>query len=194
MHTIARAVGATESLLIRFMAGFDDQNRTTLCPGLPNHPIWILGHCALTMHRLAEMIDGEEIPSNDFVYGDGFKGGPDRFDAESVGKDSIPADDHRMYPTLERGIEVYSAACNRLSAAVASADSEKMMDTIQWHGSSVPLIDLVFRVCFHNGCHGGAIDRFASCSESGSGHLTGDFSMACLLGQRTHTRSLFLIP
>ena len=51
---LADSVLASSALLSRYLVGFNDQNRTTQAPGLPNHAAWCLGHLSLTMHRACD--------------------------------------------------------------------------------------------------------------------------------------------
>ncbi|MEE2718454.1 MAG: DinB family protein [Planctomycetota bacterium] len=154
---LARAIDATEGLLLRFVADIDDDERATQLPGLPNHVIWTLGHCAMTMNRLASMLDGEPLPESDFVAGDGTAGDAERFDTESVRFDSTPVPDADCYPGMERGRAVYAAACRRLAGVVRSMGEDELDGTLDWHGTPVPIADLVLRVGFHNGAHAGQI-------------------------------------
>jgi uncharacterized protein YbjT (DUF2867 family) len=69
-HLLADAVETSRVLLARYFPGFTDANRTSQAPGLPNHFAWCLGHLALTMHRVAGMIDGGPLPGDAFVEGE----------------------------------------------------------------------------------------------------------------------------
>ena len=142
---LARSIEATEQLLLRFVADIEESERALQYPGLPNHAIWVLGHCAMTMHRLAGMLDGRSLPESDYVHGDGTAGDGRRFDAESVRFDSTPVPQADRYPTIERGREIYSAACHRLAGAVRGIDPESLDDTLEWHGAPVRIDDLVQR-------------------------------------------------
>lgn len=155
--TLAKAIEATEGLLLRFVADFDDDTRAAQAPGLPNHVIWVLGHCARTMNKLASMFDGQPLPATDFIEGDGTQGDATRFDAHSVCFDSVPSADADLYPSLERGRAVYAAACRRLAGAVRQLDSSSLGATVEWHDAPIRTDDLVLRVGFHNGAHAGQI-------------------------------------
>ncbi len=155
--TLAEAVIASRDLLIRYIAGFNEDNRTHQASNMPNHIIWTLGHCALTMNRVAERLDGRPLPACDYVTGDGAGGDAERFDTESVCFDSTPRDEPEIYPSLERGEEVYAAACDRLAAAVRGAEDADLDQMIQWIPQAIPMWRLVFRVSFHNGTHAGQI-------------------------------------
>ncbi len=154
---LAKVIESTEGFLIRFVADVDEDARATQMPGLPNHVIWVLGHCAMTMNRLASLIDGEPLPASDYVHGDGTKGDTQRFDTQSVCFDSVPSADARLYPSMERGRVVYADACRRLAGVVRSLDDAALDSTIDWHDIPVRVEDLVMRVGFHNGAHAGQI-------------------------------------
>ena len=154
---LALSIEATEGLLLRFVADIENEERARQYPGLPNHVIWVLGHCAMTMNRLAAMLDGGTLPDSDFVQGDGTRGDAHRFDTESVRFDSSPVPEADLYPTMERGREIYTAACHRLADVVRTLDPAALDDTIEWHGTPVRTADLVLRVGFHNGAHAGQV-------------------------------------
>ena len=153
---LAEAVLASKTLFTRYVTGFNDNNRTRQAPNLPNHAIWCLGHCALTMNRVAQNMDGQPIPDSDFSADDGPADG-NRFRTESIAFGSAPTDESDHYPPLARGLEVYNSACDRLAAAVRAADQETLNRNIPWGQSELPLWSLVLRVAFHNGMHGGQI-------------------------------------
>lgn len=154
---LAEFVLSTKPLFLRFLDGFDDSTRTFQGENLPNHVAWCLGHCALTMNRAAEQFDGNSLPENDFVIGDGTKGERDRFDTETVCFDSTPQADPENYPTLDRATEIYEAACDRFAQAVRNTTDAKLDELIPFHGSEVPLSTMIMRLCFHNGSHAGQI-------------------------------------
>ena len=155
--TLAESILATKPLFTRFVSGFDDASRAAQTPELPNHVIWCLGHCALTMHRVAERFDDNSLPETDFIQGDASQGDEARYDTESVCFDSTPSDNPALYPTLARGVEVFEAACDRFASAVRSATDEALDSMIPWHDGEMPLWKLIMRVCFHNGAHAGQI-------------------------------------
>jgi hypothetical protein len=154
---LAEAVLASKELVTRYLAGFDDANRMKQAPGLPDHAAWTLGHCALTMHRVAEKLDDRALPESDFVTGDGREGDAKRYDTESVCFDSKPVDDAAIYPMIDRGREVFEAACDRLGAAASNAVQSKLDEEIQWGPAPIPLWRLVLRVSLHNGAHAGQL-------------------------------------
>jgi hypothetical protein len=156
-ETLAGAVRSSRDLFLRFLAGFDESSRTRSAPSLPNHAAWTLGHCALTMHRGAERLDGAPLPETDFVTGDGTAGDAERFDTESVSFASAPADAPDRYPTLARSREIFVAACDRLERAARAASGETMQAEATWGSSTITNGDLVARLCFHNGTHAGQL-------------------------------------
>jgi hypothetical protein len=122
---------------------------------LPNHPLWLLGHCALTMTRLAARLDGQPLPDLDFV--EAARGDETRFGTESICQGSTPLTDVAAFPPLPRAIEIYRAAIARLAKATRTVVEETLHQEIDWHGSSLTLGQLILRVCFHNGCHAGQL-------------------------------------
>ncbi|MFN0133616.1 MAG: DinB family protein [Phycisphaerales bacterium] len=148
---IAEALAASKAGLARYLPGFSDSNHTAQAANLPNHVAWSLGHCALTMHRVAEKLDGKPLPDADFAKGQG------RFDPESVAFGSTPAANASNYPTLARCIAIYDAACDRLAAAVRAAPEPKLLEPTPWGKIELPLWLLAIRMIFHNGMHTGQI-------------------------------------
>lgn len=155
---LADAVLASASLLSRYLAGFDDENRTKQAPGLPNHAAWCLGHLAMTMHRASERFGAEaQLPVADFITGSP-RGDAERFGTESVGFGSAPADDPSCYPSWARSVAIFDAATKRLAATVRSASTEALMKPSQFFGGAVlPTWQAVPRAVFHNGTHCGQI-------------------------------------
>jgi hypothetical protein len=134
--------------------------RTAQAVNLPNHVAWSLGHCALTMHRVAEMVDGSPLPASDFDAARAAGQGGDApavFNAEAVSFGSKPVAEASAYPTLARCTEIYNAACERLAATVRSAPEAKFTKVIKWGPAEAPWWMLVFRMVFHNGFHTGQI-------------------------------------
>lgn len=153
---LAEAVLASKDLLTRYLDGFDDDNCTRQATSLPNHVVWCLGHCALTMHRAAELIDGRSVPETDFTT-DVSAGHERRYHTKSIAFGSSPTDKADCYPPLARAIEVYEAACDRLATCARAADEDALNRTVKWGASELSLWSLVLRVTFHNGMHGGQI-------------------------------------
>jgi len=157
---LADALLTTKPLLARYLAGFNDVTHVRQTPDLPNHLSWTLGHCALTMHRVAAMLDHADLPASDFVAGDGTSGSRERgvFDREAVAFASRPEERHDRYPTLARSTEIYNASVDRLAAALRAAPDARLDDTVQWiAGQQMPLWQLAARMIFHNGFHTGQI-------------------------------------
>lgn len=162
---LAESVLATKTLMARYLVGFDDTNVTKQAPHLPNHAAWSLGHCALTMHRVANMFESDPpasagpLPAGDFVTGDGTKGDASRFDSESVSFGSKPIDDARKYPTMARSTQIFDAACDRLASVVRAVSDAKLDQKAKWgaSGMELPLWGLVSRMVFHNGMHTGQV-------------------------------------
>lgn len=153
---LARAVIDSGELLRRYLAGFDDSNCTTQAPGLPNHAAWCLGHCALTMHRAAECLDGGARPAAHFIDG-ADRGDVNRFGTESVSFDSRPTDDPKRYPGLARSTAIFDAACRRLAHAARTIDDSRLDGITRWGRAETPISGLVSRMVFHNGTHCGQI-------------------------------------
>ncbi len=154
---LAEFVLSTKPFFVRFLDSFNDSTRTLQAENLPNHVVWTLGHCALTMNRVAERFDNNPLPETAFIIGDGTNGDPSRFDTESVCFDSTPQADPENYPTLERATAIFEAACDRLSEAVRNTNDAKLDEMMSFHGSEISLQALIMRVCFHNGAHAGQI-------------------------------------
>lgn len=148
---IAEAVLASKAGMARYLAGFTDETRTRQAPNLPNHVAWSLGHCALTMHRVAEKLDGRAMPDADFGTG------PGRFETEAVAFGSVPTGDAARYPSLARCTAIYDGACDRLAAAVRASADAKLLEKTPWGPMELPLWLLALRMGFHNGMHTGQI-------------------------------------
>ncbi|MFU8829381.1 MAG: DinB family protein [Phycisphaerales bacterium] len=147
-------------MLTRFLDGFTDETRTRQAPGLPNHVAWVLGHCALTMGRLAERAGGPSIPSDFFIEGvggDGRRGNLSRFDADAVSPGSSPTDEPELWPSLEVCRECFDEAVETLADTLASASDEGLADSISWGNIEYPLRDLGIRLSLHNALHAGQI-------------------------------------
>lgn len=156
---LAESVLSCKLLLARYLAGFNDVTHVRRTPDLPNHVAWCLGHLALTMHRVAEKLDGQGVPATDFVTGTGTQGSRDKgyFDTEAVSFGSRPEERHDRFPRLERATEIYNHACDRLAAAVRAAPDAKLDEVVTWGQTSAPMWSLIIRMIFHNGFHTGQI-------------------------------------
>jgi hypothetical protein len=150
---IADAVLTNKKLVARYLAGFTDQSCTAQATNLPNHVSWSLGHLALTMHRVAEKVDGQGPPSSDFGAGSSRT----TFNTEAVAFGSKPAADAAAYPSLARSIEIFDAAADRLAAVARGAPDSKFNEIIKWGPVEAPWWSLVVRMVFHNGFHTGQI-------------------------------------
>lgn len=165
--TMAEAVLSTKTLLARYLVGFDDTNLTRMGPYLPNHVAWTLGHLALTMYRVATMIDGKMPPQGDFIQvpapAAAERVSPhsvvplEAFHPDAVAFGSKPVDDPRLYPSFTRCGQIYNGACDRLAAAVRGVEDAELDRMVRWGGGEVPLWSLVMRMVFHNGTHTGQI-------------------------------------
>ncbi len=153
---LAEAVLSTKVLLARYLVGFDDTNAVRQAPALPNHVAWNLGHLALTLHRVAGMLDGRGTPASEISDApDAVRAGA--FHSESVAFGSAPAADAAKYPSLARSIEIYNNACDRVAAAARTADDAALDREVPWGAGTTPLWSLVIRMVFHNGFHTGQI-------------------------------------
>jgi hypothetical protein len=156
---LAWMIETSKPLTTRYFAGFNDANRATQLPHLPNHFAWTLGHCSLTMHRLAEKLDGTPLPPGDFEVGVARGAGspPDRFGTEGVAFGSSPISESDAYPTVARCIEVFESASDRLAAAVRAATDQRLEAPEQWGKAELPMSDLIVRVNLHNSMHSGQL-------------------------------------
>lgn len=156
-RALSDALRATKPFVTRFLAGFDDDNRTSQAPGMPNHAAWSMGHLALTMHRFAERFDGNTLPDSDFITGDGASGDSERFDTESVCFGSNPVDDPAIYPALAKSRRVFEDAIDRLTSALEGLDDAKLDEIQPWGSGEFPVAELAARIIFHNGTHAGQL-------------------------------------
>lgn len=156
-EVVARSILASKELTARFLPGFADENFTRPAPGLPNHPLWCLGHCALMMYRTAERINGKPAPKTHFVADQDAGRSRDAFVTGSVDFDSTPVEDTRRYPPLGRMLDSYEGAGNRLANAVRGADDDTLNQEVPWGKARMTLWLIVTRLAFHNGTHTGRI-------------------------------------
>lgn len=162
-ETLARALDLSAPLLTRYLAGFDDTNRTRQAPSLPNHAAWTMGHCAIAMLRLLNRVRGtNEFPEADFLVGEAFDPAhpgeaSGRFSTASVVFGSSPIDKPSLYPRLERSIEVFDNARESLSTFVRGLDDHQLDTEIEWHAGHMACADLISRITIHNGAHAGQL-------------------------------------
>lgn len=153
---IANAIHMSVEGLMRFLPGFDDSNRTTQAPHLPNHVAWHLGHCAMYMHVARRAMDLTPLPSHDFC--DGEPRTPNQFDTETVCFGSVPVDDPERYPPLNRCVEVLRASGENLAGVFERAETDILSRTTSWGSvASLTFSDLGLRLAFHNSTHAGQI-------------------------------------
>lgn len=158
-EVLAWMIDASKPLVIRYFAGFEDGNRAAQAPGLPNHFAWTLGHCALTMHRVAERVDDGELPESDFAFSAEFAEGspPTRFGTEGVAFGSTPVGDGERYPVVSRCVEIWETASDRLAAAVRGASDERLDAEEPWGKATLSMATLIVRVNSHNAMHSGQL-------------------------------------
>ncbi|MEQ8911791.1 MAG: DinB family protein [Pseudomonadales bacterium] len=156
---LAHNILHTQTLFERFLVGFDDGNRTTQAPAMPNHAAWTLGHLALTAHRCVDRVLGRddpgELPPEAFVIGD--QGDAQRFATESVSFGSTPTDEPDRYPGLDRSLEIMHAAHQRLAQALREADAAALSRQTPWGAGQTTVSDLALRMGFHIATHCGQI-------------------------------------
>jgi hypothetical protein len=156
---LAHNVLQNQALFERFLAGFDDDNRTRQAPALPNHVAWTLGHLALTAHRCAQRVEGSdgpgELPSEAFVAGE--RGDAERFGVESVAFGSSPTDEPDRYPGMARSLGVMHGAHQELAAALRAASEDALARATPWGAQQTSVADLALRMGFHIGTHAGQI-------------------------------------
>ncbi len=154
-NVLADAIDGSRQATELFFTGFDDSNRTSQAPGLPNHFAWTVGHLAFVMHRAAERFDAGPLPESDFVPA--ARGDSSRFGIEGVAKDSVPLADASAYPSDARCREIFSKAAARLVSAVRAASDDKLATTTKWGPREMALAALASRMGFHNGFHAGQL-------------------------------------
>lgn len=153
---LAESIRQSRDLLLRYAKGFDETNHVRQAPGLPNHFAWTMGHLALTLHRIAEKVDGAALPEDDFVTGEG-RGGAQRFDTESVCFGSTPVAEASLYPPAERCLAIFAAAVERCAATFESASDAQLDAAVPWGPAHVPAWQTAVRMVFHNGTHCGQL-------------------------------------
>lgn len=142
--------------MMRYLEGFDDSNHTASTESTPNHVAWCLGHCALTMHRAAERIDGRLELDGSFVVGER-SGDARRFGTESVSFGSDPRAG-AVFPSFERCVAAFRGAVDRLAEALSNCPESTLDEHAQFFGGvSLARWNVVPRSVFHNGFHCGQI-------------------------------------
>jgi len=157
-QTLAQAVRDAAPLLVRYLAGFDEANRTRQAPGLANHAAWTMGHLALCLHRGAESVSGvgAPLPAADFIQ-DADAGDGARFATESVGFGSVPTDDPARYPSWVRCRAIFDSAADRFVRTIVSSDGDRLMADVAWGSARVTAAALVTRQIIHVGVHTGQL-------------------------------------
>jgi hypothetical protein len=153
--TIAEGIAATKPALTRYLKGFDDTNHTRQAPNLPNHAAWCLGHLALTMHRVAEKLDGSPLPPSNFIQGPACTS--THYATEAISFGSPAPSPTTPFPSFARCVEAFNGAVDRLAAAVRNAPDAKLDETIKWGPADSPLWAVALRMIYHNGTHTGEI-------------------------------------
>jgi hypothetical protein len=164
--TLAEGLELSGQLLGRYLVGFSDANHTSQAPGLPNHVAWSLGHLAMTMHRVAERLDGGPMPESDFITS--AKGDASKYGTETVAFGSQPTADPSLYPPYARCLEIFNSAVTRLSVAARASDAAKLAAPTPWSNGTTTLGALVARMAFHNGMHCGQIADLRRALKLGS--------------------------
>ncbi|MEQ8844907.1 MAG: DinB family protein [Phycisphaerales bacterium] len=156
---LAHNIMNSQALFERFFVGFDDSNRTTQAPSLPNHLAWTLGHLALTAQRGAHRVlghdDPQPLPEAAFVAAD--RGSTAHFAIESVSFGSTPVDDPTAYPTLDSAVQIMHDAHESLAGALRGASDAALDRPTPWGDSSISVSDLALRMGFHIATHAGQI-------------------------------------
>ena len=155
--TLAQSIRYSIELTTRYLEGFDESSRTAQAPTLPNHPVWILGHCGYTMARVAKVFDAALIDADAYI--EGARSNPDAFTIESISFWSAPSDDPSQYPTLARARDIFEQSGQRLAHAIESATAAQLNSEIPWGKANAPIgmRDLIVRLVFHNGTHAGQL-------------------------------------
>jgi len=154
-RTLAHAARASAPLFSRFLAGFDDTNRTAQAPHLPNHAAWTLAHLALYLNRGAERFDNLPLPEADFAKDRG--AAPERFDTESGCFGSTPADEPDRYPPFARCVEIFDNALARFADAVGDLTDNQLDAETSWGSGTITMEDLVIRLTAHTALHAGQL-------------------------------------
>lgn len=154
---LAETVINSQTLLKRYLAGFDDSNRCFRTDDLPNHAAWTLGHLAITMTRAGQKLGGPAPSPEEFVTGDGTAGDTHRFDTEGVSFGSTPSADPAHYPSWARCIQIFDNACQSLANTLQNAPEAQLEGMVQWGNQQIPGWTAALRMAFHNGTHTGQL-------------------------------------
>lgn len=155
-HLLAQGILSSRDLLERFFSNFDDSNRTRQAPHLPNHFAWTLGHLAMIQNRMAERLDKQPLPADQFIEG-APRGDSTRFSVESVAFKSEPVDDPNAYPTFDRCLVIWRASIDRIARAYENADDATLDTMTPWGQNQIPIWAMAQRMAFHNGTHAGQL-------------------------------------
>lgn len=154
---LAESVLMSRRQLVTYLSGFDDSNHTRNAINVPNHAAWVLGHCAMTMHRAGQRLDGAGLPPADFIEGSAV-GDTRRFGTESISAGSAPSTDSSQFPSWGRCSEVFDASAERLARTLRSASAESLEKPTKFFGGlELPAWNIVPRIVFHNGNHCGQL-------------------------------------
>jgi hypothetical protein len=153
---LAVSAEATGPLFLRYVDGFDDVTAIRQLPGIPNHVIWTLGHCGLTMHRVGGLLDGGGIPSAEYLDDDAEES-TEAFRIRRICRGSIPEASQGAYPCLGRAVEIFQAALTRFQEAIRASSEEVLGQSVPWHDGPITMSSLIHRANFHTACHAGQI-------------------------------------
>jgi DinB superfamily len=154
---LAEMVQSCYNSFERFLVGFDEENRTSQAPDLPNHASWTLGHVSLIVEQVACTLDGGELSADHFMVGPDSSDPPDRYDTELVSFGSQPVDDPSSYPALSQGKLTFEIAMKRLERAIAELADSRLGETYTLGPWELTINQLIGRVTCHNMLHAGQL-------------------------------------
>lgn len=156
--TVAHQIRYSEGVLLRAASWVRESERCAQAPGLPNHPVWTMGHCALTLIRGADRAQGytSDMPLENSRWGTG-EADPSRFNIESVGYGSIPVSDGSKYPRWAIAKEIFSAAVARAAEVASGLTADQLEREVSWGSGVITAGDLLVRIGIHNGVHAGQL-------------------------------------
>jgi hypothetical protein len=156
-ETLSESVLQSRGLMMKHIVGFDDDLRTATASNVPIHVAWCLGHCALMMHQAAERVDGKLVIADGFLA-EQTDGDTRRFGLGSIAADPDTAGLHAVFPTFQRCVDVFSAAADRLAAAIVVCPNDRLDDQVSLSGGiAQPRWSVVPRAIFRNGMQCGRI-------------------------------------